>query len=1334
VGGIGTFKTAPLLALLFLAGLPYPGFEVEGSSALPLSAPGAAPVSILQRLWPYGVPKVLKWSRFGIAVGTSAGYLLAFSESGELKWSRKVNFTSVWSVAWSESGELAVATLGPPGALYVFNAEGELLWSREWEGSQVYLVEWSGELLAVAAGEGLMVFNGKGELAWSSPGSALTLSWRNGWIAAGKTVIVESEGRVVSTYWALQVFDGSGGLLWSRGGVYHHLAWSGDGYLAAADRYGGRVCVFDSAGALVWERSVGMEEIGALAWFGELLVVGGSGGVLAFDKSGRTVWSYEGYFVEALSARGGSLAVGDYTGNLTLLDASGRRLWSYWTCGYVWAIDWYGDRIAAASSDGYVQVLDGEGGLSWRRKVGFNVEAVAVGELVAAGGWDLSTYVFNLNGSLKWSRETGWVKHLAWHGDYLAVGGYERTFVLRSDGSLVWEFDTGKVRSLSWSDDGLLAVGCTDRFGVNRLAVFGLDGQLLWSAVVPDWVLSVSWSGDLLAAAVAGHWVYVSDRSGRLKFAFKSIYENATIPWRVAASWWGDRLVVVTDRVYMLDRDGELLWVNEFASADTLAPGGDFVALGSSRGVSVLDIDGELEWSYLTPEYVAPKEPFTKLYPQHVNSLAWVGGYLVAGDHLGRVFVFNETGDVIQVFEMGDAVWSVSAGSKDVFAAGGGGGLLIAVARPVERPQERILTQLPPPYDRFEVAIANKTLLHFNGTLPLKPSQPLTFQFEVSESAPYAFLEANLTSTPPVKLTLQTRETGGGATALSRAGTSIRVKAPLEPGKYLLEISAEEETQVNCTLHAYEGFLPFFEERRVYLPMGLADYGYADLPEGRIGYRYTFTEAWGFATISSIAAARSFGEDGEKHWVTLQLNAFLHAITGRGKHVYWVQSVVVFDTLKMQVRFASSIWNATAYPTSTLAKWAVEGRGFISRERRTGDYYVYNSSWASYGEAGYPLELALHLSVQVENGTVKLSFGRSMSGEGYETYDMVVMRIEADAAYFKVDPTDLPQPSNLELVFAGPHGGKPKTALKVEAKLRLLVKVDGDLIPAPTAYSCGYATHERVANASVRYLGDYTAAVEPGRARMQQVYHSAGALTPLRVVAVRDLLKLYSKLLILKAGEALPLTPGYAVDLGNGTRYLLKGYTTRENEVTLEWAKQYYLKVVSDYGGAEGEGWYDEGSTAVVSVVPEAIDFGNWTRVVFKGWAGDISSATATVVVTVDAPKKVKALWSCQYYLSVSSKYGSVSGSGWYDKGNYARVELSERETGFLIRQIFERWIGLKPEDRVLAPGAVEVYVDGPRKLEAVWKTDYTQLITVIAAVGAALAIAAYHRYAKRRK
>lgn len=1251
-------KTIGLSALALLVLLLCSGFGAANCRALPQSTPNPEHVSLVHHLWPQGVPRVLKWSKHGIAVGTSAGYVMVFDQYGELRWSRRLNYTPVWGVSWSEGGELAVVTLGPPGVLYVFNAQGDLLWSKEWDNAQALTAEWSGELLAVGAGGGLLVFSRRGDLVWNSTGDTLIVSWHGGRVAAGKYVAEPSLHG-----WALQVFSEDGKLLWSYSGVYHHLAWSDEGYLAGADRYAGRISVLDGTGSLVWEKTVEMKEIGTLKWLGELLVVGGDGGVLAFDKNGRLVWSYKGSFVEALSARGGSLAVGDYTGNLTLLDAGGRVLWNYSAYGYVWSIDWYGEKIAAASSDGYVQVLDGEGRLLWKRRVGFNVEAVAVsGDLIAIGGRDMYTYVLDFNGSLKWSRKTGWVHHLAWHGDYLAVGGYHYTFVFHRNGTLMWWFKTGKVRSLSWSDDGLLGIGCTDEYGVNRLAVFTLGGELLWSAVLPNWVTGISWSGDLLAAAVPGHGIFVSDRSGRLRFVFRSVFENATAPWRVSATWWGDRLIVITDHVYALDRDGKVLWVNELVPADMLAPGGEFVAVGSGRGVAVLDIDGELEWSYLTPDYTSPREIYTKPFLEHVYSLSWVDGYLVAGDRIGRVFVFNETGDVARVFSMVGAVWAISGGSGGVFVAGGEGGLLIAKVTPVGQPARRILTQLPPPYDRFELAIVNRTLLNASGSLHLAPSQQLSFQFEVSEGAPYAFLEASILSARPVKLILSTQgkhgEPRGTSAALAWIGTEIHVKVPLESGRYLPIILSEEETVLNYTLQAYEGFLPSFEERRVYLPVGIADYGYVDLPEGRAGYRYTFNEAWGYASIRNISAVRPFDEGLDRGWVTLQLNAFLHVNTERGKQLYWIQNVVVLDTLEKKARFASNVWNATTYPTSVLARWATEGRGSVARDRRVGDYYFYTTDWVN---CSYPVEVALYISVRMEEGAVRLSFGSFLSKADFNIYDEVYLRVKAGSAIFKVDPTESPLPSNVELVFAGPHSGKPKTVLRgVEASLKLLVRTGGNLIPAPTAFSCGHATYERVANASVGYGGNYTAVLTTGRAGTRQVYYSAGTFAPLWVVVVHDPLRLYNGLLLLRAGETLPLFPGYTISLENKTRYVLRGYTpTGRNEVSLEWVRQFYL--------------------------------------------------------------------------GVQSSYGEVTGGGWYNEGSYARVELREVETGFLVRRVFERWEGLRPEDKVLAPGTVEVYVDSPRMLTAIWKTDYTQLVVLMVVLGVVLAVVAYCRLAKRR-
>lgn len=103
---------------------------------------------------------------------------------------------------------------------------------------------------------------------------------------------------------------------------------------------------------------------------------------------------------------------------------------------------------------------------------------------------------------------------------------------------------------------------------------------------------------------------------------------------------------------------------------------------------------------------------------------------------------------------------------------------------------------------------------------------------------------------------------------------------------------------------------------------------------------------------------------------------------------------------------------------------------------------------------------------------------------------------------------------------------------------------------------------------------------------------------------------------------------------------------------------QHYVNVSSEYGSVSGGGWYDEGATAVISVTPGVTDFGNGTRRIFKSWIGDFSGSSVTARVTVDSPKNIRALWGYQYYLAVSSEYGSPSGGGWYNPGETATVSV----------------------------------------------------------------------------
>lgn len=85
-----------------------------------------------------------------------------------------------------------------------------------------------------------------------------------------------------------------------------------------------------------------------------------------------------------------------------------------------------------------------------------------------------------------------------------------------------------------------------------------------------------------------------------------------------------------------------------------------------------------------------------------------------------------------------------------------------------------------------------------------------------------------------------------------------------------------------------------------------------------------------------------------------------------------------------------------------------------------------------------------------------------------------------------------------------------------------------------------------------------------------------------------------------------------------------------------------------------------------------------------------------------------------KHYVSAHSEHGSIYGTGWYDEGSYATIRVSETNLGFLVQDVFDHFEGLGPRDRAIDAGVVEVYVDGPRMIEAVWRKDYTGLLLLV--------------------
>ncbi len=91
--------------------------------------------------------------------------------------------------------------------------------------------------------------------------------------------------------------------------------------------------------------------------------------------------------------------------------------------------------------------------------------------------------------------------------------------------------------------------------------------------------------------------------------------------------------------------------------------------------------------------------------------------------------------------------------------------------------------------------------------------------------------------------------------------------------------------------------------------------------------------------------------------------------------------------------------------------------------------------------------------------------------------------------------------------------------------------------------------------------------------------------------------------------------------------------------VIAQYTQQYYLTVQSPQGVTSGQGWYNAGSNAQISVsTPSSPMFGvNW---VFDGWQGSMQSSTQSATVVMNGPMTVTATWHQDYtvlYITVGA-------------------------------------------------------------------------------------------------
>jgi len=170
-------------------------------------------------------------------------------------------------------------------------------------------------------------------------------------------------------------------------------------------------------------------------------------------------------------------------------------------------------------------------------------------------------------------------------------------------------------------------------------------------------------------------------------------------------------------------------------------------------------------------------------------------------------------------------------------------------------------------------------------------------------------------------------------------------------------------------------------------------------------------------------------------------------------------------------------------------------------------------------------------------------------------------------------------------------------------------------------------------------------------------------------------------------------------------------YSVPDNKDTLTatFETYYYLTLNSPYGAPEGDGWYEQESTAQI-LINKNIDSDpdDQTRKTFYQWEGDYSGTDTLVSIIMNKPKTITANWKNQFYIDVISPWGKTYGQGWYTENTTATISVSTPvNIDSTQRYAFSKWIGIGENSYSGTSLTPSIIVKNPIIETAVWDKEY---------------------------
>jgi len=134
---------------------------------------------------------------------------------------------------------------------------------------------------------------------------------------------------------------------------------------------------------------------------------------------------------------------------------------------------------------------------------------------------------------------------------------------------------------------------------------------------------------------------------------------------------------------------------------------------------------------------------------------------------------------------------------------------------------------------------------------------------------------------------------------------------------------------------------------------------------------------------------------------------------------------------------------------------------------------------------------------------------------------------------------------------------------------------------------------------------------------------------------------------------------------------------------------------------------WDEGSSHTINIATSPQDGGTGVRYNYASWSDGGAQSHSVTVGSSNAT--VTANFITQYQLTVSSAYGTTSGSGWYNAGASATFSVtpSEIDEGGGMRRGFTGWTGAGSASYTGPVVEASVNMTSPVTETAIWETQY---------------------------